>query len=211
MSATPPRRPIRPTALLSIRYRDVADLVRAGHRETPQRFRPLAWRLARAPGEGGRIWSLFDDILRSLLAEFRQDPGRPTELRTLIDRVRLLVEEHFDWQETFKLYAEVVALAPHRRRRRSIHCHGEVAPDRVLLVLRTMLPPLAFVAMKPYWPRTDAGTLAWSIENIVAYYVADYDRDHFVMTGPAVAERFWLIALWCQGNMPGDGLDSLRR
>lgn len=188
-------------ASLSSRYQWMADRIDAGHRETPQRFRPLAFRLLRESVDGARIESLCAFVLAQVAYEGGAWPeGHPSALPALVRRARSLLLLRQDAGTLAALQADVLALAPERYRRRSIHCHGRVASDRALLVLRTMLPVLGMLLS---WVTPEEAEPAWSIETFVAYYVSDYAYDHFVFTGPAAAARCRLIAAWCERAMPG--------
>lgn len=86
------------------------------------------------------------------------------------------------------LEGDVLALAPRRRRRRSIHRHGKIALDRRLLLARAILDDAE------WWGRDDA---AWyTLWLVTSYAMSDYNRDHFVTQGPNVERRVRRLAAW---------------
>jgi hypothetical protein len=178
----PPRHRRGPVAA---RLFAVADRLAEGRRETPQRLHALAHHAARAP-------EMLDALLGFLLAETIAETGPEAgdaALRDLLERVaRAVAAGGTDpADELGDLVAEVATLAPRRRRRRHVHCHGNIASDRRLLLLRAVLDI----------PAARAGPhLEYVVWLALAYAVSDYDHDHFEMIGPRVERRLRRLAAW---------------
>ncbi len=172
------------------RLRMVAMRLEAGLRETPQRFVPVA---AYVAGLGMRAKRRFmQSLIIETLIEAVQDPNCPEAVsRFLIEARDLTRADRTDRTGRRRALLEAVKLAaPPLRRRRSIHCHGAVTTDRRLLFLRAILTEREDQAF-------DVETLRWAI----AYAMADYDRDHFVMQGVHLGRRVRRLADWVEAAM----------
>lgn len=172
------------------RLRMVAIRLEAGLRETPQRFVPVA---AYVSGLGTRAKQRFmQSLIIETLVEAVLDPNCPEAVRRLLIEARDLTRaDCTDRMGRRRALLEAVRLAaPPLRRRRSIHCHGAVTTDRRLLFLRAILTDREDKAF-------GLATLRWAI----AYAMADYDHDHFVMQGAHLGRRVRRLADWVEAEM----------
>ena len=176
---------------LSARLRLVAERLDGGLRETPQRFLPVAARMAST--EPGRQRSYLRFLVVETLADAAADPACSPQVLGFLIRVRQVLtgDAPAAAAQGQALAAEVEAVAPHRRRRRSIHCHGVVTEDRRLLLVQEALRGSATEAVG-----------MWTLYLATAYAVADYDRDHFVMRGRHIALRVRALSDWLECNAP---------
>lgn len=178
------------------RLRLVAVRLEAGLRETPQRFVPVAHYVARLGMRAKRRFLRF--LVAEALVEAVVTPGCPDQVFDLLVKARDVLAERTEdrWARRQALVAEIAVAAPRLRRRRSIHCHGAIASDRRLLLLRSIVAEHEPDALTPH-------ALGWAI----AYAMADYDRDHFVMQGKHLARRVQRLADWVEAEMAaGAGL-----
>lgn len=176
---------------LPARLRLVAQRLEAGLRETPQRFVPVAYHVARLQPSLRRRFLSF--LLSMTLMEAALDPSCPAPVLLLLQRAAELMESgHLPHRARRRdaLADDIRAAMPRRRRRRSIHCHGVVTADRRLLVLGGII---CAEGCDPCLPER----LRWTI----AYAMADYDGDHFVMRGVRSARRVRALADWLEAAM----------
>lgn len=187
--ALAPKRPGRGMPLPQ-RLRLVAVRLEAGLRETPQRFVPVAHYVARLGMRAKRRFLRF--LVAEALVEAVVTPGCPDRVFALLVKARDVLAEGAEdrWARRQALVAEIAEAAPRLRRRRSIHCHGAIASDRRLLLLRSIVTEHGPDALTPH-------ALGWAI----AYAMADYDRDHFVMKGLHLAPRIRALADWVEAEM----------
>lgn len=178
----------------------VADNLAAGRRETPQRFIPVAVHAARR-GVAGRT-ALLRFLLADTLAEAESDGGCCPGVLDLLRRTSAAVDGHqtLGAAALAALGPAILALAPRRRRRRSVHCHGQITTDRRLLLLRAVLDDSAdWTKGRPAWHHLWLAT---------AYAAAGYERDHFVLLGPAVERRVRRLAGWVGAEAAASGAES---
>lgn len=187
--ALAPKRPGRGMPLPQ-RLRLVAARLEAGLRETPQRFFPVAHYVARLGMRAKRRFLRF--LVAEALVEAVVTPGCSDRVLDLLVKARDVLAEGTEdlWARRQALVAEIAVAAPRLRRRRSIHCHGAIASDRRLLLLRSIVTEHGPDALTPH-------ALGWAI----AYAMADYDRDHFVMKGPHLARRIRALGDWVEAEM----------
>jgi hypothetical protein len=172
---------------LAARLERVAENLAAGRRETPQRFIPVA----RHAAEDARLrLALVRFLLADALTEAAEEGEHSAMALALLARIAEAVgtEGDADLAALRALRDEVMALAPRRRRRRSIHCHGKITVDRRLLLARAVLDDAEA------WGRDGAGW--YTLWLAASYAVSDYDRDHFVTVGPHVERRVRRLAAW---------------
>ncbi len=127
------------------------------------------------------------------------DAGCSSPVRDLLhEAAGLLATDRPDWCELFRAALEqrIDAAAPNRRRRH-IHCHGAIASDRRLLLLREVLRSCT----------PERGFQGWAA---IAYAMSDYDWDHFVMLGPNCAGRVGRLASWVGRSLATPGTISPR-
>jgi hypothetical protein len=172
------------------RLRLVAVRLEAGLRETPQRFVPVAEYVARFGMQAKRRFVRF--LIVETLREALLSPGCPEPVLDLLLKTHdVLTDAGRDRSARRRaLVAEIAAAVPHRRRRRSIHCHGMIASDRRLLLLRAVMTEHEAGAFEVH-------SLRWAI----AYAMAGYDHDHFVMQGKHLARRVQRLANWIEAEM----------
>jgi hypothetical protein len=172
------------------RLRLVAVRLEAGLRETPQRFFPVAHCVARLGMRAKRRFLRF--LVAEALVEAVVSPGCPDRVYDLLVKAQGVLAEGTEdrWARRQALVAEIAVATPRLRRRRSIHCHGAIASDRRLLLLRSIVTEHGPDALTPH-------ALGWAI----AYAMADYDRDHFVMKGAHLARRVRALADWVESEM----------
>lgn len=180
------------TAGLAGRLHRVAGNLAAGRRETPQRLIPLAAAIARS---GEARLRLVRFLLAAALAEAEGDASCSPAVFDLLRRTSAAVArcEPTNVTPLQEVGAEVLAAAPRLHRRRSIHCHGQVASDRRLLLLRAVLDD------SEAWSHDGGWYTLWLA---AAYAMSDYDHDHFVMLGPLVAARIGRLARWVEATRP---------
>jgi len=172
------------------RMRMVAVRLEAGLRETPQRFMPVAAHVAGLGLHAKRRFVLW--LIEETLAEAAEDAGCPEDVRQLLAEACEVSRPNCrDRSARRQALREAVSLAaPRLRRRRSIHCHGAITRDRRLLFLRTIVAEREAQVFA-------FETLCWTI----AYAMADYHRDHFVMRGAGVGRRVRRLADWVEAEM----------
>ncbi|GGJ16971.1 hypothetical protein [Neoroseomonas lacus] len=179
------------------RLRMMAIRLEAGLRETPQRFIPLAFHAARLDEEARRrlLHFLVSDVQREAIAS----PTCPPRVLDLLDRARDAVAgESPECDERRRTLAnDILAQEMPRRRRRHIHCHGAITSDRRLLFLRTVLLAEEADAFTPL-----------NLWRVIAYAMADYDYDHFVLKGPHIAVRVRALAHWVEREMASAPVDA---
>jgi hypothetical protein len=164
----------------------VAENLRQGRRETPQRFIPLARACIAEPARS-------DDLVRFLvndvLAEAAADESCTPAVRELVDRMRCAVEQASTdrTHSVIALGPEILAVAPRRRHRRSVHGHGWITSDRRLLFLRAVLDDAIGRSSRP--------RSSWyGLWLATAYAMSEYETDHFEMRGPVVEARVRRLA-----------------
>jgi hypothetical protein len=179
-------RAVRQRPGIAARLDAVAENLRQGRRETPQRFVPLARACIAEPAKS-------DDLVRFLvndvLVEAAADASCTPAVRELVDRMRCAVE-HPRTDRTPSVIAlgpEILAAAPRRRHRRSVHGHGWIASDRRLLFLRAVLDDATDRSRRPRggW---------YALWLATAYAMSEYETDHFEMRGPLVEARIRRLA-----------------
>lgn len=172
------------------RLRLVAVRLEAGMRETPQRFFPVAEFVAGLGVRAKRRFLRF--LVVEALVEAVVTPGCPERVLDLLAKAREVLAEGVADRSGRRraLVAEIAMATPPQRRRRSIHCHGAIASDRRLLLLRSIITENEPDALTPH-------ALRWAI----AYSMSEYDRDHFVMRGAHLARRVRALADWIEGEM----------
>lgn len=174
---------------LPARMRLVALRLEAGRRETPQRFLPVAAWVFRLPPPARRRF--VDFLLALTAADAVLDTACPAPVLDLLRRAISLERRGSGSDHRRQALTDAIhTVAPPQRRRRSVHCHGQVVPDRRLLVLRGIVTDVERDAWEP-------AVLRWTI----AYAMADYDRDHFVMRGAHLAQRVRALAAWIEAEM----------
>ena len=170
-----------PTSSIAARLDMVAENLRLGLRETPQRFIPLAWACFARPGASD---ALVRFLVNDVTVEAADDASCPPAVRDLLGRF-WTANERTDADRTPSIVAlgpEILAAVPRRRRRRNIHSHGQIASDRRLLFLRAMLDHQVGREGRP------SGGV-FELVYGTAYAVSEYATDHFEMRGPAVEAR----------------------
>ncbi len=173
------------------RLRLVALRLEAGLRETPERFYPFAHFVLRFDTQQRRRFLFF--LASEALHEASSSGGCSPVVLDLLERAC----HHFaggyrsDTEERQQLTCDILAAERPKRRRRHVHCHGQITADRWLLLLRGLVTAVEAETFRPYY-------LAWTI----AYAMADYDYDHFVMKGPAPAQRVRRLIDWLEQEMP---------
>lgn len=172
------------------RLRLIAVRLEAGMRETPQRFVPVAEFVTGLGIRAKRRFLRF--LIIEALVEAVVTPGCPERVVDLLAKARdVLAEGGADRSGRRRaLVAEIAMAAPPLRRRRSIHCHGAIATDRRLLLLRTVITENERDALTSH-------ALRWAI----AYAMSDYDRDHFSMIGVHLGRRVRSLADWIEREM----------
>jgi hypothetical protein len=172
---------------LAARLERMADNLAAGRRETPQRLIPVA---RHAAEDARRRLALLRFLLADALTEATEEGEHSATALALLARIAEAVgmEGEAEFPALRALRAEVEALAPRRRRRRSIHCHGKITVDRRLLLARAVLDDAEA------WGRD--GAVWYTLWLAASYAVSDYDRDHFVTLGPRVERRVRRLADW---------------
>jgi len=185
---------------LALRLRLVAVRLEAGLRETPQRFIPAAAFVSRLEIHTKRQFLHF--LVAEALAEAVSAADCSGQVLDLLTAAKEVLANNENGRAVRRdaVVAEIRAAAPPLRRRRSIHCHGAVTSDRRLLLLRAVMPPAEEDAFAPH-------ALLWAI----AYAMAYYDRDHFVMQGAHLAQRVRLLASWVEAEMARAADPTARR
>jgi hypothetical protein len=187
VSAAPSRHEVgRRRQGLAARLDAVAENLRLGRRETPQRFIPLARACIAEPAKAdGLVRFLVNDVLAEAVA----DESCAAAVRELLDRVRCAVERP-STDRTHSIVAlgpAILAAAPRRHHRRSVHGHGWIAPDRRLLFLRAMLDDATGRSGRP------SGNW-YALWLAAAYAMSEYEVDHFETRGPVVEARVRRLA-----------------
>ncbi len=179
------------------RLRMMAIRLEAGLRETPQRFIPLAFHIARIDEAARRrfLHFLVSDVQREAFASSTCPPA----VLYLLARARHVVADASpECDERRRTLADdILAEEAPRRGRRHIHCHGAITSDRRLLFLRSAVSPDEADAFVPM-----------ALWRTIAYAMSDYDVDHFVMRGAHIAVRVRALAAWVEreiGQSPQEG------
>ncbi|MBR0682855.1 hypothetical protein GXW74_20345 [Roseomonas eburnea] len=174
-------RAVRRRPGIAARLDAVAENLRQGRRETPQRFIPLARACIAEPARS-------DDLVRFLIddvaAEAAADASCTPAVRALVDRMLCAVEQPSPdrTRSIIALGPEILAAAPRRRHRRSVHGHGWITADRRLLFLRAVFDEATGRSGRPRgrW---------YALWLATAYAMSEYETDHFEMRGPIVEAR----------------------
>ncbi|QYU69426.1 hypothetical protein J4558_04585 [Leptolyngbya sp. 15MV] len=193
-AAQPAHQVFRRRPGVAARLDAVAENLRQGRRETPQRFIPLARACIAEPAKS-------DDLVRfpdnDVLAEAAAEESCTPAVRELVDRMRCAVEQPGTdrTHSVIALGPEILAAAPRRRHRRSVHGHGWIASDRRLLFLRAVLDDATGRSRRPRgsW---------YALWLATAYAMSEYETDHFEMHGPVVEARVRRLAR-CAGALFG--------
>lgn len=175
---------------LPSRLRLVALRLEAGMRETPERFFPVAGYAMRLSVRAQRRLLLF--LVTLTLDDAAGDAACSDRVIDLLARSRDILARHGTNLSARRhvLLDDIEAAVPYMRRRRSVHCHGRIASDRRLLLLRSIMAEKESGALEPM-------ALRWAF----AYALADYDRDHFVMQGAHIGQRVRAMADWIEAEM----------
>jgi hypothetical protein len=167
----------------------VALRLEAGLRETPERFYPVVQFVRGLGPSQKRRFLLY--LATETLNEALEDSDTPPAVVDLLHRVcSELAAPDVDESRWQDLAQAILDAAPHRHRRRHIHCHGAVTSDRRLLVLRGLVMPRGKDPFR-FFP------LSWTI----AYAMSDYDKDHFVLIGPRPARRVRRLIPWIEREL----------
>lgn len=160
----------------------MAARLAAGGIETPQRMHGVA---AWAMGDATAAMRLLRLLLAMTLEAAVEDGAPPATLDLLVPLVAAVDDPAApDVAAILALAPRIAAAQPVRFRRRSIHCHGRIAPDRALLVADAVCRVCLEWPSFFHW--------AWAI----AYAITEYDHDHLVMRGPRVEARVRRLAAW---------------
>lgn len=187
LSAAPPRHEVgRRRPGLSTRLDAVAESLGHGGRETPQRFIPLA---RACIAESAKADDLVRFLVSDVMGEAAADESCPPGVRDLLGRLRSAVEQPIAdrTRSIIALGPEILAAAPRRRHRRSVHGHGWIASDRRLLFLRAVLDDATGRCRRP------CGSW-YALWLATAYAMSEYETDRFDMRGPVVEARVRRLA-----------------
>ncbi len=146
----------------------------AGLRETPGRFLPLAYAVVHRGKPATR--RLLGFLVEQALDEASADKSCPAQLIELLAQAQIVLQHADGCDEGWRaqLAANILAAEPRRRRRRNVRSHGRVTQDRKLSLLRSLVPLREADLFRP-------PLLCFTI----AYAIAEYETDHFVLQGPA--------------------------
>lgn len=170
----------------------VAVRLEAGMRETPYRFYSVALHVARLdlPTKRRFLAFLAAEVHREAMSSNTSAPA----VLDLLARAREVLSDsdsHASAGEQWQALAgDILAAETPRCRRRHIHCHGEVTSDRCLLFLRSLIPKDEADAFKGF-----------KLQLTIAYAMADYEYDHFVLKGSHIAARVRALVHWVEYEM----------
>lgn len=180
------------------RLRLVAQRLEAGLRETPQRFIPTSFYIERLDQPAKRRFLEF--LVAAVYQEAASSLHTPPTILALLARTQDVISRwDGETEAELDLVAEaIVAVEPPRYRRRHIYGHGSITSDRRLLFLRSVVPAARFSGARPAEPEHFEYFKWW---RTIAYAMADYDYDHFVMKGAHIAARVHALADWLEEEM----------